>query len=169
MSSQFRSTTSRGSIVLGLAALIAASCSSSYSPTPVPSVPPPQASPAPAPIPDAPSPVPSPSAPAPAPSPTPVPTPTPTPAAATVTITILGINGGMSFSPSQATVRAGDIVRWHNGDVVSHTATQTGGGFDTGLVGPGNTSAPITVSTTGTFAYFCAVHPSMVGSLKVTP
>ena len=75
----------------------------------------------------------------------------------------------MSFSPSQATVRPGDLVRWRNGDVIAHTATQAGGGFDTGLIAPGATSAPITLSTTGTIDYFCAIHPVMVGAVRVTP
>jgi len=168
MSRRFRFTTARGSVVLSLAALFAVSCSGSYSsPNSVPSPPTSQGSPAPAPTPtpDLPTPVPSPTPAEPAPTPTPTPAPAPT----TVTITILGINGGMSFSPSQATVRLGDLVRWRNGDVIAHTATQVGGGFDTGLIAPGATSAPITLSTTGTIDYFCAIHPVMVGAVRVTP
>jgi plastocyanin len=52
--------------------------------------------------------------------------------------------------------------------LITHTATQDGGGFDTGLVPPGGTSAPITVSTPGTLSYHCAIHPGMVGALNVT-
>jgi len=52
---------------------------------------------------------------------------------------------------------------------MAHTATQDGGGFDTGLIAPGNTSAPVTVGgTLGTIGYHCELHPSMVGSLTVT-
>jgi plastocyanin len=86
-----------------------------------------------------------------------------------VTITILGDNGAMSFSPRQATVRAGDQVRWLNADRTVHTATQRGGGFDTGFLAPGATSAPITIASAGTIDYFCQVHPGMVGSLVAVP
>ena len=39
----------------------------------------------------------------------------------------------------------------------------------TGLIPPGGTSAPIKLSTPGTMGYHCAIHPSMVGSVNVTP
>jgi plastocyanin len=84
-----------------------------------------------------------------------------------VTITIQGINGGMSFSPNPANLRVGQKVVWHNADSITHTATA--GSFDTGLVGPGASSAPITLSASGTIGYHCTIHPSMVGTLNVTP
>ena len=57
---------------------------------------------------------------------------------------------------------------WRNADVMTHTAT-SGGTFDTGFVGPGASSAPITMSTVGTFPYLCTLHPGMTGTLRVTP
>jgi plastocyanin len=66
-------------------------------------------------------------------------------------------------------VRVGQQVRWRNNDSLPHTATQSGGGFNTGSIAPGATSAPITLSAAGTVNYFCAFHPSMVGTLNVTP
>ena len=152
-----RHTRSRtaGLIAVGLAALLFNACGgSSYSPSPQPS-------PTPAP---APTPTPSPT-PAPAPTPTPAPTPSPS---AVVVIEITGNKGNMSFAPDTASLRVGQQVRWHNADGIVHTATQDGGGFDTGLIPPGGTSAPITVSTPGAIKYHCAVHPGMVGSLAVT-
>jgi len=74
----------------------------------------------------------------------------------------------MSFVPATASVQAGQQVRWHNADVIAHTATQNGGGFDTGLLLPGATSAPVTFAAAGTLGYHCAVHPSMVATLSVT-
>jgi plastocyanin len=97
--------------------------------------------------------------------PTPSPTPTATPPAQ-VTITINGIAGGMSFSPASATVSAGQSVVWQNADAITHTAT--GGDFDTGPIGPGQTSAPVTFSTAGARPYHCTIHPSMTGTLTVT-
>jgi plastocyanin len=75
----------------------------------------------------------------------------------------------MTFSPSSVSAQVGQQILWHNADSIAHTATQNGGAFDTGLISPGGTSAPITLSTTGTFPYHCAVHPGMVATLSVTP
>jgi plastocyanin len=75
----------------------------------------------------------------------------------------------MSFAPATASLRVGQQVRWHNADTETHTATQDGGGFDTGLIRPGATSAPITVTNPGTLRYHCEIHLSMVGALNVTP
>lgn len=86
-----------------------------------------------------------------------------------ITINIVGMSGGNSYSPSPANVQVGQQVRWHNADGIGHTATQNGGGFDTGLISPGATSAPITIGTAGALNYHCAVHPTMVGTLNVTP
>ncbi|MFI5184931.1 MAG: plastocyanin/azurin family copper-binding protein [Vicinamibacteria bacterium] len=101
-------------------------------------------------------------------NPTPMVTPTPSATAADVVITITGISGGMSFSPSPASVKAGQTVAWRNNGGTTHTATQDGGGgFDTGPISDGATSAPIKMSTAGTLSYHCAIHPSMVGSVSV--
>jgi plastocyanin len=104
------------------------------------------------------------------PSPTPSPTPTPasTPSANAVVVEILGENGNMSFNPAAASLQVGQQVRWHNADRTVHTATQDGGGFDTGFLAPGATSASITLSAPGSLRYHCAVHPSMLGALNVT-
>jgi plastocyanin len=50
---------------------------------------------------------------------------------------------------------------------MAHTAT--GSGFDTGVIPSGATSAPIAFGTAGTRAYHCSIHPSMTGTLNVTP
>ena len=89
-------------------------------------------------------------------------------ATADVTITIVGMNGAQSFSPNPATVRVGQTVAWRNADSVTHTATASGV-FDTGSIGRNATSAPITMRTAGSVAYLCAIHPSMTGTLNVTP
>ena len=82
-------------------------------------------------------------------NPTAAPTPTPSGTtggtSASVVVTIGGMLGNQSYSPSPATVSVGQSVAWKNGDTVAHTATQDGsGGFDTGSIAPGATSAPIT-------------------------
>jgi plastocyanin len=75
----------------------------------------------------------------------------------------------MSFTPASPSLQAGQQVRWHNADVITHTATQDGGGFDTGFISPGATSAPITLTAASVIRYHCTIHPSMVGALNVTP
>ena len=102
-------------------------------------------------------------------TPTTTPTTTTPPAgAADMVVMIRGQNGGMSFSANPASVKVGQTVSWQNADTAAHTARADGGAFDTGNVSPGATSAPIKMSTAGTFPYHCGVHPSMVGTLTVT-
>lgn len=73
---------------------------------------------------------------------------------------------GFAFDPATVTIEVGDSVTWENGDGVGHTATGSGGAFDTGTVGGGQ-SASVTFDTAGTFAYVCTIHPTMQGSVVV--
>ncbi len=82
--------------------------------------------------------------------------------ATTHTITIKDF----AFNPADLTVNAGDTVTFVNEDGAPHTATADNGGFDTGNLSTGQ-SAAFKFSTAGTFSYFCAVHPSMKGSITV--
>ena len=79
------------------------------------------------------------------------------------------MRGDKSYTPSSASVSVGQQVAWHNADSIAHTATQDGGGFDTGRISPGATSAPVPINRTGTLSYHCTVHPSMVGEVRVKP
>jgi plastocyanin len=100
-------------------------------------------------------------------NPTPTSTPTPGSGSADVTITINGMLGNASFSSTPAAVKVGQTVAWRNADSTSHTAT--GSGFDTGIVAPGQTSRAISFTAAGNVDYHCSIHPSMVGTLSVTP
>lgn len=73
---------------------------------------------------------------------------------------------GFAFGPDAVTVTVGDTVTWSNQDNVGHTATAGDGTFDTGTISAGGT-ASATFSTAGTFAYACAIHPSMTGTVVV--
>jgi plastocyanin len=164
MSRRFRSSAVWALVLVGLAAPFVANCGGGSS-SPTATSPLPTPAPAPTPAPTA-----TPAAdPTPTPAPAPTPAPTPTPVPGPPTIEINGMSGSQSFSPSTASVTVGQQIRWHNADSIVHTATQNGGGFDTGLISPGGTSGPITLTTPGTIGYHCAVHPSMVGTLSVTP
>ena len=69
-----------------------------------------------------------------------------------------------AFAPGTITVTPGTTVTWTNNDSATHTATGTG--FDTGSIAPG-ASAAFTFTTAGSFAYHCAIHPAMTGSVVV--
>lgn len=71
---------------------------------------------------------------------------------------------GFAFGPASVTVAVGDTVTWTNADGVGHTAT--GSGFDTGSLANG-ASASVTFQAAGTFAYHCAIHPAMTGTVVV--
>ena len=88
---------------------------------------------------------------------------------ADVTINIVGNLGSSSYSPSPDTVTVGQTVSWKNNDSMTHTATADGGGFDTGNVGAGATSSPITMNTAGSFPDHCNLHGGMTGTLVVEP
>ena len=96
-------------------------------------------------------------------------TPTAPTSAADVTITITGVNSTMSFNPASATVKVGQTVAWVNSDSITHAPVQDAGVFNGGDIAGGQTSAPIKMTTAGTFGYHCAIHPSMVGNLTVNP
>jgi plastocyanin len=88
-------------------------------------------------------------------------------ASAAVPISMLGDRGRRSYSPNPATMRVGQTVAWKNTDSTAHDATQDAGRFTTTTVNAGATSAPLTMSTAGTFTYHCTIHPGMVGTITV--
>lgn len=74
---------------------------------------------------------------------------------------------GFAFSPRELAVAVGDTVTWANADAQGHTATADDGAFDTGTIG-GNSSKAVTLTTAGTFAYHCRIHPAMTATLFVS-
>jgi nitrite reductase (NO-forming) len=81
------------------------------------------------------------------------------------------------YDPSPATVKRGSSVTWINNDSVPHTATSgnpqngeapTGAIFDSGIIGPRQASKEITINAdTGTYDYYCTLHPFMKGQLTI--
>lgn len=71
-----------------------------------------------------------------------------------------------AFHPGTVNVSAGDTVTWINRDNTPHTATASGGSFNTGTLKAGQ-SASHTFSKAGRFAYICAIHPNMLGTVVV--
>jgi plastocyanin len=77
----------------------------------------------------------------------------------------------MAFQPQQITVPVGTTVTWTNADTTAHTVTAgtadaPTGEFDSGNLDPGATFT-YTFDQPGTFAYFCSIHPNMVGTVTV--
>jgi plastocyanin len=74
--------------------------------------------------------------------------------------------GNRAFSPGNLEVAAGSTVTWTNTDSVSHTSTSNASGWDSGIIAPGRQFS-FTYQTAGTFAYHCAIHPGMTGTVTV--
>ncbi len=73
-----------------------------------------------------------------------------------------------TFDPPHLTVSAGTKVTWINHDDVPHTATSTAKpkAFDSGTLDT-DEKFSFVFTTPGTYKYFCAVHPRMIGQIVV--
>ena len=71
-----------------------------------------------------------------------------------------------TYQPDPVVVQTGGKVIWQNEDTAPHTATADDGSFDTGTIEKGKTGSE-TFKETGTFTYFCEIHPTMHGSVEV--
>jgi plastocyanin len=71
------------------------------------------------------------------------------------------------FSPMSASVAPGSTVSVTNKDSVTHTLTATGGQFDTGGIGGGQTKTFTAPSKAGTYHYICNIHQYMMGTIVV--
>ncbi len=70
------------------------------------------------------------------------------------------------FSPPSVTIQVGDTVTFLNDDGRDHTVTARDGSYDSGLM-PSGDSYTRTYTVPGTYEYFCAIHPDMVGTILV--
>jgi YVTN family beta-propeller protein len=74
---------------------------------------------------------------------------------------------GFAFE-DPVTVRAGQTVTWTNTDSVPHTVTSDTKLWDSGDIAAGATFTR-EFGVAGTYLYHCATHPSMRGTVVVTP
>jgi plastocyanin len=72
------------------------------------------------------------------------------------------------FSPNPIRVTVGSTLSWTNTTAPPHTATADNGAWDTGTIASGGSSAAVSFNTVGTFAYHCAIHPTMHGAVIVS-
>ncbi|NIM26176.1 MAG: copper-binding protein [Nitrososphaeria archaeon] len=76
------------------------------------------------------------------------------------------------YIPASVTINAGDTVTWINLDTAAHTVTGgspaegPSGVFDSSLV-LGGAEYSFTFEESGSYDYFCMVHPWMVGDVQV--
>ena len=75
------------------------------------------------------------------------------------------------YLPYSLEIQAGDTVSWSNNDTAAHTVTSgtpdgPDGVFDSSLFMAGNTFE-FTFDESGTYSYFCMVHPWMIGEIIV--
>jgi plastocyanin len=89
-----------------------------------------------------------------------------TPATTTVTIVITGQNGKLAFNPNPAAVDKGQLVVFKNNDVVTHHIVLDDGSIQTADIAPGATSAAVSMGTSGSSTYHCAIHPGMIGGFN---
>lgn len=64
-------------------------------------------------------------------------------------------------------VAAGESITITNFDGVGHTVTANDGAFDTGLIDGNGTTTLAAPSASGSYSYFCSIHPSMTGVVVV--
>ena len=69
-----------------------------------------------------------------------------------------------AFNPSSLQISVGDTVKWINLDPIQHEPK--GRVFDSGPLGQ-NGTFEYTFNSSGTYNYQCAIHPSMLGTIKV--
>jgi plastocyanin len=78
------------------------------------------------------------------------------------------MSAAVPYSPAVFHVVAGRTVTWVNLDTTAHTVTSNvSGQFDSGYITTGQTWS-WTFTTAGTYHYYCAIHPSMTGTIIVT-
>ncbi len=73
----------------------------------------------------------------------------------------------MRFEPATIRVKAGDTVTWANNGPMPHTVTgRSDGALSSQRLGQGSLFSH-TFKEPGTYEYYCALHPSMTGSVIV--
>ena len=72
-----------------------------------------------------------------------------------------------AFNPSEVKIKIGDTVTWINEDSAPHTVTSDSGNELNSPQLSNGQNYSRTFSNTGTFNYYCSVHPSMKATIIV--
>lgn len=85
--------------------------------------------------------------------------------------------GAFAPNPFTITLAGGGVVQWFNDDQtegpyggsgVTHNITADDNSFVSGALAPGG-SFKVTFSAQGSYPYHCSIHPTMKGTVTVTP
>ncbi len=71
-----------------------------------------------------------------------------------------------SFGPTTLTVPVGTTVTWTNRDDIPHTVVSTEGAFKSKVLDT-DEKFTFTFNKTGSYPYFCSIHPKMTGRVIV--
>ena len=71
-----------------------------------------------------------------------------------------------SFGPQELTVSAGTTVTWTNRDDIPHTVVSTEKFFKSKVLDT-DEKFSFKFDKTGTYPYFCSIHPKMTGKVTV--
>jgi hypothetical protein len=74
---------------------------------------------------------------------------------------------GFRFNPGTIELKAGSKLAWKNGDPTAHTVIAKDGSFRSEPL-PSGKGFGVTFDRPGQFSYFCAIHPRMTGTVRVT-
>lgn len=72
-----------------------------------------------------------------------------------------------AFSPKEITVPVGARIVWTNRDDEPHTIVSAAGAFKPSQALDTDDSFSAVLDKPGTYAYFCGIHPMMVGKITV--
>lgn len=72
-----------------------------------------------------------------------------------------------AFAPNELTVPAGARIVWTNRDDEPHTIVSAAGAFKPSQALDTDDSFATILDKPGTYAYFCGIHPMMVGKIVV--
>jgi len=73
-----------------------------------------------------------------------------------------------TFVPARLTVKAGTTVTWRNEDDIPHTVTSVTQLFKSRALDTDD-SFSFTFTESGTYEYFCSLHPRMTATIVVEP
>ena len=74
--------------------------------------------------------------------------------------------GDNYFDGDFISIKVGDTVEWTNQGNVPHTVTTDDGMLDSPSI-PNGATWSYTFKESGTFAYYCKLHPNMTGTIVV--
>lgn len=73
-----------------------------------------------------------------------------------------------TFTPAELTIAKGTTITWINHDDIPHSVVENDKKFRSKALDTDD-SYSFTFEMSGTFQYFCGLHPHMVGKVIVTP